>query len=276
MRAIHILSTLPSGENYRPAFYEVAAMLLSALLWKEFNGSICLYTDRKGYQCIDRLGLSREWDDINLQVLEALPDDIDWSTFWAGAKIFALKNESSPVAMIDTDLFVWQDIRTLCFKHKLVTLHRESLIDCYLPKNKLIVGEGYVYPDGLDWSILPCNTAFAYFADNSFKDLYVQEAIRFMRGNTNKSNDGNARMVFAEQRLLAMLAYREGINIGTLIDDPYSADNYLFTHLWGAKIIARKEPVQRASLEDAILKKIRLLSKPAYDRLSRMKDSLTQ
>lgn len=108
--------------------------------------------------------------------------------------------------MLDIDLFVWQDIRELCRNHQLITLHREDLIDCYLPKNKLSVADGYAYPEGLDWSIKPCNTAFAYFADNSFKDLYVQEAIRFMRGNTNKSNDGNARMVFAEQRLLAMLA----------------------------------------------------------------------
>ena len=270
MQGIHILSSAPSGDAFRPAYFETVSMILSALLWKKFNGKIHLYTDQRWGQFIDRLGLSSIWDQINTQALTSLPKDIDWSIFWAGSKFFALQEENSPVAMLDTDLFVWKNLDDICGQNKVVSLHREDLIDCYLPKGRLPIAKDYLFPKDLDWSIKPCNTAFAYFADNDFKNLYVQEAIRFMRGNNRKINDGNARMVFAEQRLLAMLADREGVDVGTVIDDPFSTDNKIFTHLWGSKILARKNPIQRVRLEDAMLREIRILSPDAYDILSRM------
>jgi len=275
VKAVHILSTLPSGEGFRPAFFEVAAMSLSAILWKKYNGEILLYTDDRFYEYIKNNGLVNLWDRIDHSLFQSLPTTIDWSIFWAGAKLFALRNEKAPVVMLDTDLFIWQDIRELYQNYQLITLHREDLIDCYLPKNELTVADGYAYPEGLDWSIRPCNTAFAYFAGNEFKDLYVREAIRFMKGNTLKTNDGNARMVFAEQRLLAMLACREGVDIETIIGDPFSADNRVFTHLWGAKVLARSNPIQRHRLEKAILMKIEAISPSVYDKLLELRHELT-
>ena len=268
MKGLHILSSRPSGESFHPAFFEVAAMALSALLWKKYNGDIILYTDKKGLNVIQEYGMKSLWDSIDTQLCDSLPDSIDWSVFWAGAKIFVLLKESSPVVILDTDLFIWQNVDYLLEKHSLVTLHREDLIDCYLPKNKLLIAEHYIYPDGLDWSVKPCNTAFAFFADDAFKGLYAQEAIRFMENNQSGSNDRNSRMVFAEQRLLAMLAARERMEIGTLIDDPFSKDNKVFTHLWGAKIVARKDSRQRLRLEEAILHKIKDLSKDVYEMLT--------
>ena len=275
MKAVHILSTLPSGEGFRPVFFEVAAMSLSAILWKKYNGEILLYTDDRFYEYIKNNGLVNLWDRIDHSLFQSLPTTIDWSIFWAGAKLFALRNEKAPVVMLDTDLFIWQDIRELYQNYQLITLHREDLIDCYLPKNELTVADGYAYPEGLDWSIRPCNTAFAYFAGNEFKDLYVREAIRFMKGNTLKTNDGNARMVFAEQRLLAMLAHREGVDIQTIIEDPFLADNRVFTHLWGAKVLARSNPIQRHRLEKAILMKIEAISPSVYDKLLELRHELT-
>lgn len=271
MKAIHILSTLPSGEGFHPAFFEVAAMALSAVLWKKYNGEICLYTDDRFYNYLNDNGLVNLWDSIDLTLCRALPKTIDWSIFWAGAKLFALRNESAPIVLLDTDLFVWRDIRELCCNHQLITLHREDLFDCYLSKNKLPIADEYTYPDGLDWSIRPCNTAFAYFAGDKFKNLYVRESIRFMIGNTLKANDGNARMVFAEQRLLAMLAHREGVDIETIIGDPFSTNNKVFTHLWGAKSFARRNPIQRNRLEEAILKKIGILSPQVFKQLSELR-----
>lgn len=274
MKAIHILSTLPSIDGFHPLFFEIAAMSLSAILWKKYNGEICLYTDDCFYKFINDNDLVTLWDSIDHSLFRSLPTTIDWSIFWAGAKHFALRNEKAPIVLLDHDLFVWKDIRDIYKGHQLITLHREDLFDCYLPKNKLSVADDYTYPDGLDWSIRPCNTAFAYFARNEFKDLYVREAIRFMDGNTLKANDGNARMVFAEQRLLAMLARREGLDIETIIGDPFAVNNKVFTHLWGAKILAKRDPKQRMRLEDAILKKIKALSLRTYNQLSDLRHYL--
>lgn len=273
MKAIHILSTTPSGESYNPAFFEIAAMSLSAILWKKYNGELNLYTDERFYKYAYNNGLISLWDKVDYSFSQSLPAYIDWTIFWAGAKLFALQRESCPIVMLDSDLFIWQNLEPVLRNRPLVTLHREDIIECYPPKDRLLTAEGYVFPDGLDWSILPCNTAFAYFADDEFKNLYTQESIRFMTGNVAKAKDGNARMVFAEQRLLAMLAHRESISIETIIDDPFSTENKTFTHLWGAKILAQKDPVQRIRLEDAILQKIKQISEPVFNTLSRIRNN---
>ena len=55
----------------------------------------------------------------------------------------------------------------------------------------------------------PLNTALAYFADEGLRDRYCQKAFEIMQNSTG-ARDPLIYMVFAEQRLLAMLA-REGL-----------------------------------------------------------------
>ena len=74
-------------------------------------------------------------------------------------------------------------------------------------------------------------------------------------------------MVFAEQRLLAMCAKHMGVAIGSMVDDPFDSSNDLFTHLWGAKRLARRNKQQRIKLENAILCKVKALSEDYYDLL---------
>jgi len=52
------------------------------------------------------------WDNI----YEIPNYDINREMFWAGGKIFALREQKTPIAMIDTDMIVWSDIST---KHRL-------------------------------------------------------------------------------------------------------------------------------------------------------------
>ena len=243
---------------------------MSALLWRRFNGPIKLYTDDVGMGYLASKGLEYAWDSVDVDALNSIPKDIDQTEFWAGAKLFALQAESCPVAMVDTDLFVWKDVSRFCENRALVTLHREDLIDCYPPPSGLRIPEGYVFEDWMDWDVKPCNTAFAFFSDDSLKAFYTREAIRFMKGNRGRSTYASSQMVFAEQRLLAMCAHKMRIEIDTLIDDPYDKENKLFTHLWGAKGIARKSVVQRKRLEKALLLKIKEQSESIYIQLNSM------
>ena len=59
----------------------------------------------------------------------------------------------------------------------------------------------------LDWTVRPANTALSYFGDRAFTEQYVQTAIDFMQA-ASPADNGLTYMVFAEQRLLAMLAAR--------------------------------------------------------------------
>ena len=167
-------------------------------------------------------------------------DGINQNVFWAAAKLYALKEESAPVTMIDTDLFVWGDIRDTLNKSEIAVLHREDLeqTDCYLPSYELGVRDGYCYDPEWDWSENPCNTALAYFRDDGFKNYYVSKAIDFMYRNEGPALGRSCQMVFAEQRLLAMCAKQKGVHVFSFLDDPYQINNSLFTHLWGAKRIA--------------------------------------
>ncbi len=150
MNGIHILSTVPSclgGRRFSPQFFEVESYILSALLWRQLNGPIRLYTDDVGLEFLTSRGLESIWDSIDTNTLSAIPKSINQIEFWAGAKLYALRAENAPVAMVDTDLFIWKDISSYCKGRKLVTLHREDLIECYPPI------EGNLKPTSISQSI---------------------------------------------------------------------------------------------------------------------------
>lgn len=67
MKAIHINSTAPFFANspekeYEIDDFEVLCTILSALKWREKNGSIMMVTDSIGADYYKRLGLDSIWD----------------------------------------------------------------------------------------------------------------------------------------------------------------------------------------------------------------------
>ena len=269
IRAIHVNWTKPffakngSGEYYIDGF-EVLTTILSALMWRKLNGSIKLYTDTIGYAFYKSLTLLDLWDDgIDTQILESIPSSIDPKIYWAAAKIFAIRNEKAPLVMMDTDLMVWKSLGELESCH-LAAFHREPLqTDCYISYNDLKKRIGY-YPDSdWDWSVEPCNTALTYFNHWDFKDYYTQSAIDFMIDNNEQPEDFVSQMVFAEQRIFSMCAEKLGIKIHTFLDSVYNGENMDFTHIWGAKDLARTNADFNAQLCDSLINAI-IREHPSY------------
>ncbi|MBQ4189621.1 MAG: hypothetical protein II660_06510, partial [Bacteroidales bacterium] len=62
-------------------------------------------------------------------------------------------------------------------------------------------------------------------------------------------------------------AHKAGLKITSLVNDPYQSDNDIFTHLWGAKNIARRDPDQCDSLVRAMMNKIKELDPKIYEKL---------
>lgn len=263
IKGIHINSSTPfflrkKGEEYAIDDFEVLTTILSALMWRLNNGTIKLYTDSRALAFYKELGITNIWDGgIDTDIVENIPASVNQEIFWAASKIFALKNEKVPVAMIDTDLIVWKELSEQLKDQKLAVLHREDLIDCYLPFELLKKREGYLPNPEWDWTARPCNTAFAYFSDMDFLDYYTSKAIDFMTDNTEYPSEMVSQMVFAEQRVLAMCAEAENINIHTLLSHPFDKDNTTVTHLWGAKDIARNDPSQKRVLCRMLIKKLK-------------------
>ena len=270
IKGIHILSTVPSssfsGANFSPDSLEVASIVLSALLWKKYNGTIRLYTDTSGASFFERNQLLDLWDGgVDLTIIESMPTNINQHVFWAAAKIFALKDAKAPVAMIDNDLFIWKELPESVINSRLSVLHPEDLWDCYVSKEKLSIPLGYSFNEAWDWEVKPFNTAFAFFSDEHFKNDYAFEAIRFMTNNPGTNEVPSSQMVFAEQRILAMCAKAQNVPVCFLAEDPFELSNKLFTHIWGAKAVIRNNPSKKAEVLNAVLLSIKELSEYYFE-----------
>ena len=261
--AIHVNSTVPfaikkNGATYYQEDFELLCMVLSALMWHKMNGSIKLYTDKTGYDYYASFDLLDLWDGgVDTSVLSSIPDAVNQEIFWAAAKIFALRNETTPVAVIDTDLIVWENLEHELVDRQFAVIHREELSPSYyIPASYLKTRSDYQFDPEWDWTALPCNMSFSYFSDRDFKKYYTDCAIDFMTGNGEYPMEMISQMVFAEQRLAAMCAVKKNIPIHHFLRDPFQTDNTRFTHLWGGKDHARNDISWRKTLCAAILSKI--------------------
>ncbi len=245
MNAIHIISTAPFFAKKSGAFsvedFDLYCTVLSALNWRRHNGEIQLFADSAGAEYYEKLGLCDIWDGVQVCV----PDDlegIDPQMFWAGGKLFALREAEAPCVMLDTDFIVWEK---LDFGGEIIAAHREELYpDIYPPLGYFRLRD-HIIPQ-FDESVLPLNTAFLYLPDNDFRLFYTSQAIAFMKSAVS-CEDRLCYMVFAEQRMAAMCAEYTGTPVKTLLDKnhlffPQSS----FTHLWGAKQAMRDNPDLRA------------------------------
>ncbi len=246
MNAIHVNSTLPYLEKHRDGIYSIESFslyttVLSALEWRKNNGEIRMCTDKIGAEFYRKIGIDRVWNEI-CAVIPADMEGIDPTMFWAAGKLLALREMRGKYALVDEDFVVW---KRLALSERVVTAaHREDISPDIYPEPSEF-GVDFPLLEKLDREILPCNTAFLYIPDESFRDFYANQSIAFMK-SAERCGDYLCRMVFAEQRLLAMLCGYCGVEIETLLDkDRLFVAQEDFTHLWGAKQAMRDNKRER-------------------------------
>lgn len=217
--------------------FDILTTILSALKWRQHNGSIKMITDEISAEYYKYLNIEDIWD-LGIEVkLNNISRKIDEEVFWAAGKIYALKSEKAPIAMIDTDFIVWDNIEDEIKDKDICVIHREDINEKVYPGRYFFhFNENYKLNSLYDWNEKPCNTAFLYIEDNDFKDYYTDEAINFME-NVMYYKDRIRYMVFAEQRLLAMCAKYKGLKIKELMNLKTLSNEKqkLYTHVWGYK-----------------------------------------
>lgn len=224
------------GQPYEIADFELLTTILSALTWRQKNGSIRMITDRVGERYYCSFGLTQLWDDGISCELEEIPYTVDPSTFWAAGKLYALSHVPAPCAMIDTDFIVWNDIQNRLSNCRLAVIHREALMpDIYPEPSAFILAPAYSFPSNWNWDTPACNTAFCYFGSEILRQAYLSQAFDFI--HAVRGRDGLIYMVFAEQRLLAMCAEAQHIPIQALSapEQLFCSTQADFTHIWGFK-----------------------------------------
>ena len=238
MNAVHINWTKPyfernSGE-YRIEDFEIMTTVLSALKWQEKNGSIRMITDSVGYEYYIKNNMAELWDGGISVELDGIKENA--YMFWAAGKLHALQNEKAPIAVIDTDFIVWEEI---LFEKlgDLTVIHDEDLYpDIYPDVNAFRMKSGYRFHPSWNWKLKSLNTAFYVIKNQKLLDEYTKEAIYFMN-NAEPQDDPLRYMVFAEQRLLPMAAAKIGCTVDTFsnLERLFRNGEGWFTHVWGMK-----------------------------------------
>lgn len=238
MDAVHINWTKPffvrNGGEYFIEDFEILTTVLSALKWRKKNGRIKMVTDTVGKEFYIKNGMDSLWDGGIEAVLDVINENANM--FWAAGKLHALSREFAPIAVMDTDFIVWNEI--LFDKLPALTvIHDEDLYtDVYPDINSFKMKDGYSFNPDWDLNLKPFNTAFFVIKDNDLLSSYTRSAIKFMN-NACECDDALTYMVFAEQRLLHMEAARMGKKtkcFSTLEKLFKNGDGY-FTHIWGMK-----------------------------------------
>lgn len=248
MRAFHCCWTRPffarnPGADFIPEAFELLTTALSALLWRRENGSITMLCDSAAAAFYQTHGLTGLWDGGVRPVLDAVDGDVDPLVFWAAGKLYALREFGAPCVMLDTDFIVWKPLAALLDSRDLACIHREDIMPDIYPDAAALPAFPAALLQGLDWTVLPANTALCWFGDPAFTAAYADHAIALMRAAAGADNT-LTYMVFAEQRLLAMRAQAAGMPLDALSDLSalFDGAQQTFTHVWGFKQQMRDEP----------------------------------
>lgn len=249
MLGIHTVYTSPTFKDSKihdMLQFEVLTMILSCLNWRKYYGPIKLYCDDDFYEYIDGLGIKHIWDEIDTDTLKNLPEDVDYDSFWAYAKIYVNSLQTEPFANLDIDLYVDgyhkpSDDLDILFCNMEVCDDGKN----YPPYHQI---EGY--SDRLlfkDFKKYAANVALLVVNNLDFYREYVNVVNHFVIGNHMgrlKDSMGSSLITFIEQRLLYAMIVEYGMTYNYQIDGTYIPhtggfeDGYVsngVTHLWGWK-----------------------------------------
>ena len=230
-----------------PIDYEIATMVLSAIVYKRNIGPIIFCGDSKAVDFMEWSGLSNLYEDIRYIYVDPR---INQETFWAAGKIASVGITKGPRIIIDLDAVIWNKPSAW---DDVTVLHEE-------PKYWESYSWNSMWEHARDLigikscpRVHPLNTAILALNDEKLANeyQYIAEALMIrasMKGvkvGSKVSIKGSGsdvpvtEMVFAEQYSLAMLAHSRGVRIGKITSyDPASdhpVKNRNAIHLWNSK-----------------------------------------
>ena len=251
--------------------FELLTLILSANVWQRYNGTAMLIADKPATEYFDKRDLLDVFKGGYKELI--VSDNIDTNMFWAGGKLYALKELDRPICMVDLDLIVWKNMEDFLDNKNILVIHREEITENIYPDfHKFKTVDGYAFPDDYDMSVLPCNTAMMYADDIAFVHEYADAAIEFMT-HAKACNDNLNRMVFAEQRLLSIMAKRNNKEIKAIF--PLARDigvQNIFTHLWGHKNILKFNQDERVKFCKKVINRLRYEYPDSYEKVSKLEE----
>lgn len=211
------LENPPSNIDEMFSDYYLLTMILSVLQWKKlYQVPLKIYGDLNVITYLSKFELLSLWDEYDLETFENLDQSIDSSCFYSAGKFYAYLKEPAPCMMVDLDLVLWKNLDSFVSDIEVGFTHWEDTHPTcfwYCDKENLKTPKGYKFHDTWNWDLMAANTSLVYFKNDSFKNYYASEVIRYMVDNHvgGEFHLIKPELLFVEQRLLPMCVEEMGL-----------------------------------------------------------------
>jgi len=197
----------------------------SIKFWKKNQGEIHLYCNENHLKTLEKWGIDKFYDSINLDCLEDMPYFNYQDKYWSFCKIHAIKKIAelySEFVVLDTDLWIQEPIK-IDPSFQIIGYHEEDVIE---DQSNPYVNPGNFLNsfdiNSIDWSMNPINCAFLYLNSKELVDEWYKWVLKTIESNKEKETlILSADTIFIEQRLLTAIAYTLKMRVGKLIPNVY-------------------------------------------------------
>lgn len=220
-------------------------MVFSALRWNSLHGPVTLFADDHTVDYLGERGMLGIYREVRTAEIDAIdlqqyPPDLYFSL----PKVVALHVSKVPVAVLDLDLFLRRPLPPVG-PDEFVFAHYETPDSLSYPAlAELPNPNGVDLPDWDD-SLPACNMAVAAFGSQRHLDDFTDLALAYAAGNSEPAPIFEwARLTFAEQRLSAYTARRNGVTLTPLTNSIWNTRRHrwmdeepddVFHHTWHRK-----------------------------------------
>jgi hypothetical protein len=197
----------------------------SIKFWKKNQGEIHLYCNENHLNTLEKWGVDKFYDSINLNCLEDLPYFNYQDKYWSFCKIHAIKKIAElydQFVVLDTDLWIQESIK-IDPSFQIIGYHEEDVIED--ESNPYVNPSNFLNSfdiNSIDWSMNPMNCAFLYLNSKELVDEWYKWVLKTIDLNKEKETLVlSADTIFIEQRLLTAIAYTLKMRVGKLLPNVY-------------------------------------------------------
>lgn len=226
MTVIWVAEDINKDGTFKQTKAEVLCTLSCLLFIKHYypNFKTIFFVDQYTKKYYEQFGFLSLFDEVN----ETLLDEecgINKTVYWAAGKIIAQRSIEGPTLTLDLDFRIFNDISKFnVFESDISCLWMEDIRNQFYMTPQYAMS--YTYLDWkLPWDYNAFNTSFLFLKNESFKNLYCDLAISYMRSNykilpnTLSKVENSKFMMFVEQYMLRQLSKEHNQKCNLLIDN---------------------------------------------------------
>jgi hypothetical protein len=226
MTVIWVAEDINKNGTFKQTKAEVLCTLSCLLFIKHYYPKFktIFFVDKYTKKYYEQFGFLSLFDEVNDTLLDE-ECGINKTVYWAAGKIIAQRSIEGPTLTLDLDFRLFDDIsRFNVFESDISCLWMEDIRNEFYMTPQYAMS--YTYLDWkLPWDNNAFNTSFLFVKNETFKNVYCDSAISYMKSNykilpNNLGKVENSKfMMFVEQYMLRQLSKQHNQTCNLLIDN---------------------------------------------------------